>query len=84
MVTFLKDIYTEEYLRSIGLDEQFRKVLLFVKKNESITNSQYQSIFNISKRKNTNDLQYLVNANFIEKIGTRGIDTFYRLKLIRK
>lgn len=82
-IVFLKDIYTEEYLKSLGLDEPFRKVLLFIKENGSITNTDYQNLFNVSKRKSTNDLQYLVNENFIEKVGTRGRGTFYRLKLER-
>ncbi|HRP16427.1 MAG TPA: ATP-binding protein [Ginsengibacter sp.] len=82
-VTFLKDIYTEEYLANLGLEKHFVTTLLFIKKNGSITNSQYQEIFNVSKRKSTNDLRYLLNENFIEKVGTRGRGTFYRLKLRR-
>lgn len=82
-ITFLKDIYTNEYLTNLGLEEHFVATLLFIKTNGSITNSQYQQIFNVSKRKSTNDLQYLTNENFIEKIGTRGRGTFYRLKLRR-
>lgn len=82
-VIFLKDIYTEEYLTNLGLEEHFITTLLFIKKNGSITNSQYQEIFNVSKRKSTNDLQYLANENFIEKVGTRGRGTFYRLKVKR-
>lgn len=79
-VTFLKDIYTEEYLTNLGLDKEVRKALLFIKENGSITNAQYQDLFNVSKRKSTNDLQHLVNENLIEKVGTRGRGTFYRLK----
>lgn len=80
-VTFLKDIYTEEYLKSVGLEEHLIKTLLFIKENGSITNAQYQNLFNVSKRKSTNDLQYLVNENFVEKVGTRGRGTYYRLKI---
>jgi ATP-dependent DNA helicase RecG len=80
-ITFLKDIYTEEYLTSLGLEEHLIKTLLFIKKNGSITNAQYQSLFNVSKRKSTNDLQYLVNENLVEKVGTRGRGTYYRLKI---
>lgn len=79
-VTFLKDIYTEEYLKDLGLESHFVEALLFVKKNGSITNTQYQNLFDVSKRKSTKDLQYLVNENLVEKVGTRGRGTFYRLK----
>lgn len=82
-VTFLKDIYTEEYLTGLGLEEHFIKTLLFIKENGSISNAQYQNLFNVSKRKSTNDLQYLVNENFVEKVGTRGRGTYYRLKIKR-
>ncbi len=82
-IIFLKDIYTEEYLTSLGLGEHLIKTLLFIKKNGSITNAQYQSLFNVSKRKSTNDLRYLVNEYFVEKVGIRGRGTYYRLKLKR-
>ncbi|MBN9349356.1 MAG: putative DNA binding domain-containing protein [Chitinophagaceae bacterium] len=82
-VTFLKDIYTQEYLTGLGLAEHFIETILFIKKNGSISNAQYQSLFNVSKRKSTNDLQYLVTKNFVEKVGTRGRGTYYRLKIKR-
>ncbi len=82
-VTFLKDIYTQEFLTGLGLAEHFIETILFIKKNGSITNAQYQSLFNVSKRKSTNDLQYLVTKNFVEKVGTRGRGTYYRLKIKR-
>lgn len=31
---YLKDIYTEEYLKSIVLDEQYKKTLLLLRKTE--------------------------------------------------
>ena len=82
-ITFLKDIYTEEYLASLGLEKPLIKTLMFIKENRRITNAQYQNLFNVSKRKSTNDLQYLVTENFIEKVGTRGRGTYYRLKIKR-
>jgi ATP-dependent DNA helicase RecG len=82
-ITFLKDIYTEEYLTGLGLEKHFIKTILFIKENGSVSNAQYQSLFNISKRKSTNDLQQLVNKRFVEKVGTRGRGTYYRLKTRR-
>lgn len=83
VVTFLKDIFTEEYLTSMRLEPHLKKALLFTKEHGSINNAQYQSLLGVSKRKSTNDLQYLVEHNFIEKVGTRGRGTFYRLKVKR-
>ena len=80
VVTFLKDIYTEEYLTGLGLQEKYVKTLLFIKENGSITNTQFQKLLNVSKRTGTNDLQFLVDENYIEKTGTRGRGTYYTLK----
>jgi ATP-dependent DNA helicase RecG len=83
VVTFMKDIFTEDYLTSMGLEPRLKKALLFTRKHGSINNAQYQSLLGVSKRKSTNDLQYLVEHNFIEKVGTRGRGTFYRIKVKR-
>jgi ATP-dependent DNA helicase RecG len=81
---FLKDIYTEEYLKSLGLQERYIKALMFIKQNGTITNSQYQKLVDISKRTSTNDLQFLVDKNYIEKSGTRGRGTHYILRRWKK
>src|SRR5690606_24279077 len=48
-VTFLKDIYTEEYLRSLDLNERQVRSLLYIKEHGQITNKVYQQINNVSK-----------------------------------
>ena len=80
VVTFLKDIYTDEYLTGLGLEERFKKALLFTKSNTSITNAQYQNLFNVSKRTASNDLQLLMEKNLLLKIGTTGKGTYYVLQ----
>lgn len=79
VVTFLKDIYFEAYLTGLGLQERLVKALLFIKTNGSITNAQYQKLFNLSKRTGTNDLQLLLEKGLVDKTGTTGKGTFYRL-----
>lgn len=78
-VTFLKDIYTEEYLKSFNLNERQTKAVLFIKENGEITNALYQSINKISKAVATTDLSDLVNQKLIQKIGTTGKGTKYKL-----
>ncbi len=39
---FMKDIYTEEYLRNLGLHERQIKAVVYAKKNGRITNKEYQ------------------------------------------
>jgi ATP-dependent DNA helicase RecG len=78
-ITFLKDIYTEEYLRQLDLDERLIKALLYIKEHKSITNAQYQILLGVSKRTATYDLQLLTEQGFLIKTGTRGPSTSYRL-----
>jgi ATP-dependent DNA helicase RecG len=78
-VTFLKDIYTEEYLRSFNLNERQTRALLYIKENGEITNAIYQFINKISKAVATKDLSDLVGQNLIQKVGTTGKGTKYRL-----
>ena len=76
-ITFRKDIYTEQYLAGLGLGENFRKALLFIKENGSITNSQYQNLLSVSKRTATRELQELIEEGWIDKMGTTGKGTVY-------
>jgi ATP-dependent DNA helicase RecG len=78
-VSFLKDIYTEEYLKSFDLGDRQTKALLYIKENGEITNAIYQHINKISKAVATTDLSDLVSRKLIEKVGTTGKGTKYTL-----
>lgn len=79
MVTFLKDIYTEEYLKNLNLSERQIKALLYIKKQGELTNANYQTINAISKPVATRDLTDLVNRRLIVKVGSTGKGTKYTL-----
>ncbi|MCU7549874.1 putative DNA binding domain-containing protein [Chitinophagaceae bacterium LB-8] len=79
-VTFQKDIYTETYLQQLGLERRLIEALLFIKQNDSITNTQYQELLKVSKRTATNDLQLLMEKGLVTKIGTTGKGTSYMLQ----
>lgn len=79
-ITFLKDIITEDYLKTQDLNERQVSALLYIKKYGQITNKIYQTINNISKPSATLDLQDLVIKKFISRIGTTGRGTFYILR----
>jgi ATP-dependent DNA helicase RecG len=79
-VVFRKDIYTEEYLQKLGLNERQIKAVMYVKEKGKITNQEFQKLLNVSKRTVTNDLEDLVKRQLFEKVGTRGRGTFYKLK----
>ena len=78
-VIFYKDKWTEENLRKMGLNERQIKAVLYVKTKGKIINKEYQEMFNVSKRTVTNDLEELVQKRLLEKVGTRGRGTFYKM-----
>lgn len=45
-----------------------------------IVNSEYQKLFNVSKRTSTYDLDELVQKNLLQKTGKRGRGIFYQIK----
>ncbi len=80
MVTFLKDIYTEEHLRTLDINERQIRAILFIKEHGSITNTAYQKLNNLGKTVSTTELIYLSEKQLIEKVGTTGRGTRYVLK----
>ena len=70
-VEFRKDIYNEEYLKSINLNERQIQAVLFVKNKGRITNGEYQEINNTSARTAVRDLELLVNAGILKRLGER-------------
>jgi len=79
-VQFFKDIYNEENLRKLGLNERQIKAVLYVKKHGSITNMEYQEINGVSKATASRDLQQLVDEALMERMGTTGKGTRYSIK----
>ena len=78
-VRFYKDIYTEENLRKMGLNERQIKAIIYVKEKGKITNKEYQELNLVSKPSATRDLQALVELGLLEQQGATGKGTFYVL-----
>jgi len=78
-VIFRKDIYHEENLRAMGLNERQIRALLFLKGMDSITNMQYQDLTGISDRTSLRDLRDLCDRGLLERIGDTGRGTRYRI-----
>jgi len=76
-VIFRKDIYTEEYLRSLGLNERQIKAVMFVKEKKKITNREYQKLNACSRNTATNELRVLVQKGIIKESGKKGAGAFY-------
>jgi len=77
---FRKDIYNEEYLQSLNLNNRQINAVLFTKENGKITNGEYQEINGTSNRTATRDLKELVGKDIFESSGSKGAGSFYRLK----
>jgi ATP-dependent DNA helicase RecG len=79
VVIFWKDIYTEDYLRKMGLNEREIKAVMFVKKEEKITNKNYQELFGVSRQTATRELSNITQRGIFRQVGVRGKGTFYIL-----
>ena len=76
-VTFSKDIYTEEYLRTLDLNKRQIKAVIYAKDEGKITNKEYQEVAGVKERLATMELNDLVSKAILEKYGTTGRGTYY-------
>ncbi len=76
---FLKDVYTEEYLRKLGLNERQIKAVIYVKERGRITNREYQEIAQTTDRTALRDLNRLCELGIFQRVGTTGRKTEYIL-----
>lgn len=79
-VTFLKDPYTPERLRKLGLNERQIKAVLYVKEHGEISNQKYRELTGVSKRTASRDLDDLAAHGLLEKHGQTGRGTRYTLR----
>ena len=77
LVTFRKDIYTEESLQKLGLTDRQLKAVLFAKERGRITNREYQQLAGVKERFATMEMNELVSKGILQKIGTTGRGTYY-------
>ena len=69
---FRKDIYTEEYLRKLGLNDRQIKAVDHIKENKIINLSSYKALIkNVSEKTLYRDLQDLVDKNILKEIGEK-------------
>ena len=79
-ITFLKDIFSEDYLKRLGLNERQIKAIKYTKKNRKITNKEYQELNGVSKKTASRDLSELVDSNVLKSSGIPGAGAYYELK----
>ncbi|MFQ6031469.1 MAG: RNA-binding domain-containing protein [Candidatus Zixiibacteriota bacterium] len=78
-VIFRKDIYTEEYLRNLGLKERQIKAVMYVRERGKITNKVYREMTELSDEGARIDLNELVEKKVLQSKG-RGRGAHYVLK----
>jgi ATP-dependent DNA helicase RecG len=79
-LTFHRDLFTEEYLKNMGLSERQLLAITYVKEHEAISNTEYQALTGISKRTATRELNELKLKNIFIAEGLGGRGMIYRLK----
>ena len=78
-VEFRKDIYNEKYLQSLNLNDRQVKAVLFTKEKGKLTNSDYQTLNDVSRETATRDLKELIDKQLIKPSGQKGAGAFYML-----
>jgi ATP-dependent DNA helicase RecG len=78
-VIYRKDIYTEEYLRNLGLNERQIKAVMYVKEKGKITNKEYRKFTGLSDEGARIDISMLVEKGILEPKGS-GRTAHYVLK----
>lgn len=68
-VTFHKDIFSEDQLRAMGLNERQLQAALFTKERGSITNREYRQLTNVSDEIARTELGDLVSRGLFSSEG---------------
>jgi hypothetical protein len=76
---FRKNIYTEEYLRKLGLNDRQQKAVHHVKTTGKITNQELRDLTDVVIRTASRDLEDLVRKGVLVKMGKTGRSTHYVL-----
>jgi ATP-dependent DNA helicase RecG len=75
-----KDPYTREQLVSLGLNERQIASIHHLKSGGSISNQEYQRLYNVKKSTATRDLTAMVQRGIFHKEGTAGAGGRYSLR----
>lgn len=78
-VEFRKNIYNEEHLKSLDLNDRQVKAVLYAKEKGRITNSEYQNLNDVSRETATRDLKELIDKKLFKPSGQKGAGAFYTI-----
>ena len=78
IVRLFKDMFSEEQLQKLGLNDRQIKAVMYVKEKGKITNSEYQTLNEISERTALRELEELMKLSVLQRIGNKKA-TIYKL-----
>jgi ATP-dependent DNA helicase RecG len=78
-VEFRKENLNPEYLKTLGLNERQINAIEHLKNKGKITNSDYQTIFKVSRNTASRDLTDLVDKGMLKASSIKGAGSFYEL-----
>ena len=74
------DIYSEEHMRSVGLNERQMKAVEFIKQGEMMTMKEFIALFPaVNRRTLTRDLEHLIKLGLLIRKGKGKRDLYYVL-----
>ena len=77
LVVILRKMFTKESLMDMNLNERQIKAVLYVEDKGSITNKEYQALFDVSRGTATRDLNLLEEKDMLKRIGKGKRDLKY-------
>ncbi len=81
---FRKEVLTEEYLRSLGLNERQVAAVKYIREHGNITNREHRSLNTVSRQTATNDLRVLEQKGLVQRVGKAGRGIAYELTRLTK
>ena len=79
-ITLWRDWLTDEVLVGYPLNERQKKAIDYLKVNRKITNREYQELTGTISQTALRDLRDLMTFGLVDKVGTTGRNTRYRLR----
>ena len=71
VVTIWRDWLTDSIIAGLGLNERQKKIIVFVKSNARISNTECQNLTGATRKTTSRDLEDLVNAGLLIRVGER-------------
>ncbi len=79
-IALWRDWITNEVLKGYKLNKRQKRAIDYLKSNREITNRDYKGLTGCTGRTALRDMQDLMAFGLVEKVGTTGRNTYYRLR----